>query len=114
MRGQAQAFVSKWWEAKEYTPAGIKNLKDLGEDLYKDTDCESVAFPWVGMNDKLYGIRTGELVTFTSGAGMGKSSVMRELMHHIMLYTEDNIGVLALEESVRNTAFNIMSVEADA
>jgi len=114
VRGQAQAFVSKWWEAKEYTPAGIKNLKDLGEDLYKDTECESVAFPWVGMNDKLYGIRTGELVTFTSGAGMGKSSVMRELMHHIMLHTEDNIGVLALEESVRNTAFNIMSVEADA
>ena len=39
---------------------------------------------------------------------------MRELMHHIMTNTLDNIGVLALEESVRNTAFNIMSVEADA
>ena len=59
-------------------------------------------------------MRTGELVTFTSGAGMGKSSVMRELMHHIMINTNDNIGVLALEESVRNTAFNIMSVEANA
>jgi|TARA_R110002020_G_scaffold128893_1_gene288810 twinkle protein len=114
MAGQAQAFVSKWWDAQEYTPAGIKNLKDLGEDLYKDNECESVAFPWVGMNEKLYGIRTGELVTFTSGAGMGKSSMMRELMHHLMVSTNHNIGVLALEESIRNTAFNIMSVEADA
>jgi twinkle protein len=114
MAGQAQAFVSKWWGAEEYTPAGIKNLKDLGEDLYTDNFCESVAYPWVGMNEKLYGIRTGELVCWTSGAGMGKSSVMRELMHHIMTHTEDNIGVLALEESVRNTAFNIMSVEANA
>ena len=112
--GQTQAFVTRWWEAKEYTPAGIKNLKDLGEDLYKDVECESVAFPWVGMNEKLYGMRTGELVTFTSGAGMGKSSMMRELMHHLMSNTNHNIGVLALEESIRNTAFNIMSVEADA
>ena len=112
--GQTQAFVSRWWEAKEYTPAGIKNLKDLGEDLYKDVECESVAFPWVGMNEKLYGMRTVELVTFTSGAGMGKSCMMLELMHHLMSNTNHNIGVLALEESIRNTAFNIMSVEADA
>jgi len=45
---------------------------------------------------------------------MGKSSVMRELMYHIMGSTLDNIGLLALEESTRSTAFNIMSVEADA
>ena len=65
------------------------------------------------MNEKTYGMRTGELVTFTSGAGMGKSSIMRELMHHIMSNTEANIGVLALEESTKNTAFNIMSVEVE-
>ena len=112
--GQSTAFVSKWWNAIPYTPAGIKNLKDLGDDLYKDDYCESVSYPWVGMNDKLYGMRTGELCCWTSGAGMGKSSIMRELMHHMMLHTEDNIGVFALEESIRNTAFNIMSVEADA
>jgi len=59
-------------------------------------------------------MRTGELVTFTSGAGMGKSSIIRELMHYIMGNTKANIGVLALEESIRSTAFNIMSVEANA
>jgi twinkle protein len=53
-------------------------------------------------------------VTFTSGAGMGKSSIMRELMHHLLMNTKDNIGILAMEESIRNTAFNIMSVEANA
>jgi twinkle protein len=112
--GQTQGFVNKWWNAVEYTPAGIRNLKDLGEDLYKDDFCETVPYPWVGMNEKLYGMRTGELITFTSGAGMGKSSILRELMHFIMSNTSDKIGVLALEESIRNTAFNIMSVEADA
>jgi twinkle protein len=45
---------------------------------------------------------------------MGKSSIIRELMHHLLKNTEDNIGVLAMEESIRTTAFNIMSVEANA
>ena len=66
------------------------------------------------MNDKTYGLRTGELITFTSGAGMGKSSIMREMMHHLFKNTNHNIGILALEEGIKNTAFNIMSVEADA
>ena len=66
------------------------------------------------MNEKTYGMRTGELITFTSGAGMGKSSIIRELMHHIMLSTLDNIGVLCMEENIKHTAFNLMSVEANA
>jgi hypothetical protein len=34
--------------------------------------------------------------------------------HHLCKNTKDNIGILALEESVSNTAFHIMSVEANA
>ena len=113
MSGKREEFIRLWWAAVPYTPAGIINLNSLGDTLYDENYCETVQFPWVGLNDKLYGMRTGELVTFTSGAGMGKSSIIRELMHHIMNNSEDNIGVLALEESVKNTAFNIMSVEAD-
>ena len=112
--GQREKFTQAWWNAKTYTPAGIINLADLGESLYEETYSETCLYPWPKLNEKTYGMRTGELVCFTSGAGMGKSSAMRELMHHILRSTEDNIGVLAMEENVKNTAFNIMSVEADA
>ncbi len=112
--GQTRKFTSAWWGAQVYTPAGIINLADLGDSLYDEKYFDTCPYPWNKLNEKTYGMRTGELVTFTSGAGMGKSSIMRELMHHIMNNSNDNIGVLALEESVRNTAFNIMSVEADA
>jgi len=112
--GQRSQFVEAWWNAKSYTPAGILNLNELGSSLYDEAYFESVLYPWSKLNEKTYGMRTGELVTFTSGAGMGKSSIIRELMHHIMSTTKYNIGVLALEESIRNTAFNLMSVEANA
>ena len=111
--GKSKDFVQDWWSAESYTPAGILNLSRLGESLYDEKDCETIPYPWSVMNEKTYGMRTGELVTFTSGAGMGKSSIMRELMHHILRNSNDNIGILALEESTKNTAFNIMSVEAN-
>ena len=110
---QREKFNSTWWNSKTFTPAGIVNLADLGERLYDEKYCETVLYPWHGLNDKTYGMRTGELVCFTSGAGMGKSSIIRELMHHVMSNSQDNIGVLAMEENIRNTAFNIMSVEAN-
>jgi twinkle protein len=111
--GKAKEFVQDWWSAESYTPAGIVNLAKLGDALYEEENCETIPYPWSAMNEKTYGMRTGELVTFTSGAGMGKSSIMRELMHHILKNSSDNIGILALEESTKNTAFNIMSVEAN-
>ena len=111
--GKAKDFVRDWWSAESYTPAGILNLAKLGDSLYDEEYCETIPYPWSAMNEKTYGMRTGELVTFTSGAGMGKSSIMRELMHHILRNSNDNIGILALEESTKNTAFNIMSVEAN-
>ena len=112
--GQREKFTQAWWNAKTYTPAGIVNLADLGESLYDEKYCETCLYPWPKMNEKTYGMRTGELVCFTSGAGMGKSSIIRELMHHILMNTKDNIGILAMEENIKNTAFNIMSVEANA
>ena len=109
-----EQFSRAWWNAQPYTPAGIVNLKDLKSTLFEEEYCETVLFPWQKLNDKTYGMRTGELITLTSGAGMGKSSIMRELMHHMLKNTKDNVGILALEESTKNTAFNIMSVEASA
>jgi len=107
-------FTEEWWNAEPFTPAGIINLSSLKDSLYDEAHFETCLYPWSGLNEKTYGMRTGELVTFTSGAGMGKSSIIRELMHHLLKNTEDNIGVLAMEESIRTTAFNIMAVEANA
>ena len=109
-----EQFSRAWWDAQPYTPAGIVNLKELKDTIFEEEYCETVPFPWAKLNDKTYGMRTGELITLTSGAGMGKSSIMRELQHHMLKNTNDNVGILALEENTKNTAFNIMSVEANA
>ena len=108
---QRELFTKAWWEAKPYTPAGIVNLKDF-DGLYDKDNRETVPYPYKGLNDMLYGMRTGELVTFTAGTGAGKSSIIRELEHHLLNNTDSNIGIISLEENIKQTIFHLMSVQA--
>ncbi|PPR17757.1 MAG: hypothetical protein CFH43_00645, partial [Proteobacteria bacterium] len=45
--------------------------------------------------------------------GLGKSSVTRELEHHLITHTKDNVGVISLEEDWRRTVDGILSIEAN-
>jgi twinkle protein len=111
--GKTSEFMDLWWKAKEYTPDGIINAKNLWDEIIKEDNIKSVEYPWACLNTYTYGFRQQELVTITSGSGMGKSSIMRELEHWLLRNTDDNIGILALEESTKRTALGIMSVEAN-
>ena len=111
IKGKKQEFTQDFWNAKPYTPAGIHNLADISSRIYAEDDTQTCLYPYDGLNEKLYGIRTGELITFTAGTGAGKSSLMRELMHHLLTNTEHNIGVFSLEENITRTMLHIMSLE---
>lgn len=113
-QGRHRSYVSEWWAAKTYTPSGVLNVSDNLDKLNNREKKESVPYPWLGLNDKLYGLRQGELVTLTGGTGLGKSSITRELEHWLLAQTKDNVGVIALEEDWRRTVDGIMSIEANA
>lgn len=112
-KGQHQAFMTNWWASKTYTPSGVLNLSDNLEKLNHREKKDCVPYPWDGLNEKLYGLRQGELVTITGGTGLGKSSITRELEHWLITQTQDNVGIVALEEDWKRTADGILSIEAD-
>lgn len=106
-------FTKLWWDAKPYRPDGIVAGSEMWKRLTESNTTKSVLYPWNGLNTLTKGFRQGELVTITSGSGMGKSSFIRELEYHCLENTEGNIGVLALEESVERTVKGIMSISAN-
>ena len=107
-------FTRAWWDAKVYTPSGIIRVSDKKNSFLEREKKESVPYPWHGLNKKLVGLRQGELMTLTGGTGLGKSSVTRELEHWLINKTNDNVGIIALEEDWRRTVDGILSIEADA
>ena len=110
---KVQDFVKEWWNAKAYQPDGIVAGNETWDMIIKQSDVKSIDYPWSCLNEYTHGFRRKELVTITAGSGMGKSQIVRELEHYLLGATEDNIGILALEEDIPKTALGIMSIEAN-
>jgi len=112
MENRSADFTRRWFASEKYTPANIVRGEDLLERLLNQPTPESLTLPWDGLQDLTYGIRKGEMWTLTSGSGMGKTQVLRELAFHIQQHTEDNIGLLFLEEPLEDAARGMMSLSA--
>lgn len=72
-QGAMKDYYNIFWQAKRHQPDGIINLADIFEQVLEEDEKPSVPYPWQGLNDMLDGIRFAELVTITSGSGMGCS-----------------------------------------
>jgi twinkle protein len=94
------------YDSVEYTPAGILTKDQLWHQLEKYNEIESVPYPdyMEGLNDKLKGMRFGEITLWTSGTGSGKSTLLREIAIDLLEKTDDKIGIISLEESPAETA----------
>ena len=112
-KNKIQTYVKAFWDAKVFAPDGIINANSLFDEITKPTIKSFVQYPFEELNKITYGIRPSELVTFTAGSGLGKTQVMREIIHHIIKSTQDNIGLLMLEETPVITSKGLMSIEAN-
>jgi len=65
------------------------------------------------LNQMLYGLRTGEVDLFTSGSGMGKSQMFKEMLHYLTNDRDLRTGVLMLEEDTSHTKIGQLSITAN-
>jgi twinkle protein len=107
--GKVKELSNAIWQARSFRPDGVVLGEELWDMVSTEDQSPSVQYPWKGLNDKLLGIRAGELVTLCSGTGIGKSSICRELAYHLVA-KGSKIGYIALEESVKRSAQGIMAV----
>jgi len=108
--GKGGEYVKQWWAAEQWVPDGIIAGSTLWEAVNKPVEKAMALYPWQGVNDLTYGLRGGELVTVCAGSGLGKSQFLREILWHLIQTTQENIGLMFMEESVPRTAKSIMSL----
>jgi twinkle protein len=114
--GKGSEVLQAVWNAKPYRPDGIVSGTDLYEKCVTDIDDlkDSVEYPWVALQNKTKGARHGELYVFTSGSGMGKSTILRELEYYFGVQRGELCGIVALEESTRKTGLELMSIHLNS
>lgn len=116
--GKEKDYVHEWFRAPHFMPDGLKLGKELWEDIENHKDPHSVPYPWEGLNSKLYGIRTSELVLLTAPTGVGKTSVCKAVEYALLTNEElkkegHGVGLLHLEEPKYDTAIGLMSIYAN-
>jgi twinkle protein len=101
------------WDAMPYSPAGIVKKEDLWKALTELENVVSVPYPpcLEGLNLKLKGMRLSEIVLIISGTGQGKSTIVKEIMLHVLETTPAKIGVISLEESPAETARRLSGMQ---
>lgn len=101
-----QSLLQSYWDAETWSPAGLVMGEAIWEQFQQRQRTKSRPYPKClsGLNDKLKGIRQGEITLFTSGTGSGKSTIVKEIVLDLLQDEENKIGLISLEESVGDTA----------
>ena len=111
MDGNTADIINAIWRAEVFRPDGVINAADTWE-LVKTPFHHDALYPWEGVNVITSGARLGEIVTLCAGTGIGKSQICREISYHWMNEGK-KVGYIALEESIKRSAYGFMSLAAN-
>lgn len=107
MNNEMAVLSTAIWEAKVYRPDGVIHASEV--DSKSGKDLTIFPYPWHNFNRKLYGQRKGEICMYTSGTGMGKSTLLRAIAFD-HLKRGRTVGMIMLEESPMETMYEMMSL----
>lgn len=112
LQGKSRDLMAALWEAKPWRPDGIVDGADLWEAV-RAAPPAGLDLPYPGLNEKLHGLRQGELYLFTAGSGIGKSTLVNEIAYHLRMVHGLPLGVMALEESVARNLRRYLGIHCD-
>ena len=108
--GNGKAFRDACLKAPLYEPEGIVSGFDITLDSLLQPLEEGYKIPFVGMQEKLHGLRKSEIVTICAGSGIGKSTMTRELAKSL-IDQNCTVAVVALEDQMSVAAQALIALD---
>jgi len=109
-RGKTKEYMDCFWNADKFVPDGIVAGVDLWDAVNKVVEKAELEYPFASINELTYGVRLGELVIVAAGSGVGKTQFVKEFIYQAINCTDENIGLLMLEENNQKTGQGLMSL----
>jgi twinkle protein len=98
--------------AVPYTPEGVVSISDRRAALTEKKVLGEFKYPYQSMNEAFFGMARTEIVMLCAGTGMGKSTLMREMIYG-WIKNEHRVGILALEETTRMFDERLLSIRVN-
>jgi len=109
-KGGADCFLNGLFKAEAYRPDGIITGEEVWLRMQNYTKPKFIPYPpeWTLMNERMEGMREGEISLWCAGTSVGKTSYIRRLKQHVLTNTDNVIGEVELEESPEKTWRGLM------
>lgn len=112
--GDKAEVMRLYYEIQKYRPDGIVNADTLDrKKLYEIDSKASYMTPFASINTMLKGIRKKEILTFTAGSGIGKSTICREIAYDLAVNKNCKVGYVALEEDQDRSGRGFIGIYLD-
>ncbi len=113
IKHSADTLMKCIWDAKPFSPSDVVKGEAIWDQYKLKQSVTSLPYPEClsGLNEKLKGLRMGEITMFTSGTGSGKSTVIKEVVLEILDKTDSMVGMVSLEESIGDAAYKFIGME---
>lgn len=102
-KNEADKFIRDYYQAKKYVPSGITGSDGLMEKVIEHAMMEKIPLPpfMKKTQDMLAGgIGLGHIVNIGAASGIGKTSIVNELIYFWLFNCPYKIGVVTMELSV--------------
>lgn len=106
--GRIDELYKATWNGIEYRPDGIVSGQELWDEINKPVEY-GLSYPFPTLTELTYGIRPSEMIVFGAGTGMGKTEFFKEIEAHLLIEHQQNVGIIHLEEQVKDTILGLMS-----
>lgn len=112
MAGLDKTFISDYYNAKPYTPAGVVAASTIYQEVVERSKVEKLSFPTMmaRLNKMLAGgINYGYIVNVMAGSGCGKSSWINQCVAYWMTELNHKVMVVSLEAESSEFGENLLS-----
>lgn len=109
--GKTQKYLQDLFAAKEYHPTAIIKGSDIDIEKVMEEDSPGFKTPYPLLNDKLLGLRPGEITLVVAGTGIGKSSVVREMAYHLVINHNQKIANILLETQDKDASKGYIAID---
>lgn len=112
--GAVDEYRKVWWAAKRHDPENIvSSFSDLAKVFAAPKKKAICDFPFKGLQEATFGIRTGETYLFKALEGIGKTELMGAIEYHVAKATDLPFAVIHVEEDLQRSAIRLVGYEVE-
>lgn len=113
--GRSAELKQLFWKAVPFSRVDVLHLSQMWEDFESEDNNVKIPFPasWAHLNEMMNGgMEKGEITILGALTSIGKSSIINNVVFHLIENTKFKVGAMYLEGTKREVVRDLLSLDA--